>query len=113
MKISCTYCSTVHGLLRSGELLGGSLRAPHLLSFRDLWTLDDLPDASSAVHSTITTAVLWNVWKARNNVVFCSSFVSVSLAVRSIVSDLELWAYRCKSPSDAYSLQMWAQCLVT
>jgi hypothetical protein len=44
---------------------------PHLRNFRDLWTVPELPGAASTkVHSTIVTALLWNIWKARNSWVF-------------------------------------------
>jgi hypothetical protein len=43
-------------------------RRPHLLSYRDLLSLGDLPEASPAIQSAIIIVVLWNIWKARNGV---------------------------------------------
>jgi hypothetical protein len=65
----------------------------------------DLLETSPAVQSATITVVLWNIWKVRNGVVFRSSFATVSVTNRLFVSDLELWAHRCSSPLDSFSLQ--------
>jgi hypothetical protein len=67
MKIRCTYCSTApcrYSLAHCGHVA----RRPHLLSYRDLLSLGDLPEASPAIQSAIIIVVLWNIWKARNGV---------------------------------------------
>nr|TKW30491.1 hypothetical protein SEVIR_2G041401v2 [Setaria viridis] len=51
---------------------------PYLSSFRELWTLPELPDGTVPnVCSAILTAVLWHIWKGRNAATTWSSTVSM------------------------------------
>nr|TKW15479.1 hypothetical protein SEVIR_5G239500v2 [Setaria viridis] len=80
----------------------GWIATPHLLSYHDLWTLDDLPDSTTpAVRSTIITDVLWNIWKTRNALVFNGLYITASATVRNVAANLRLWAYRCMSHVDS------------
>jgi hypothetical protein len=66
--------------------------------------VDDLPDASPAVQSAIITAILRNIWKARNGGFFRSFFAAAKVTVWLIVSDPSFSLCVC----DSYVLQMWA-----
>ncbi|XP_004966665.1 uncharacterized protein LOC101779074 [Setaria italica] len=84
--------------------------APDLLDFRELWALPALPDETPpAVRSAIITAILWNIWKARNSWIFDSSLHSAATTVCNIAGDLRLWTYRVKSTLASDFLRMWAQ----
>ena len=113
----CQYCGAYedqdHLLLRC-PLARGLLNyigwniAPHLTSFRELWDLPYFSDeASPRTRSTIITAVLWNVWKARNSVVFSSLFPTAADTRLAILQDLRLWSIRMRSPSDKAYLHEW------
>ncbi|PUZ38363.1 hypothetical protein GQ55_9G190100 [Panicum hallii var. hallii] len=76
--------------------------------YRDLWDLPHFPDeASPRARSTIITAVLWNIWKARNSVVFNSTFVTAASTRSAIVQDVQLWSLRARSAVDKIYLNSW------
>ncbi|KAF8720457.1 hypothetical protein HU200_023700 [Digitaria exilis] len=43
---------------------------PYLQSFRNLWDMPELPDGDQRLRSAVITVILWNIWKARNNLHF-------------------------------------------
>jgi hypothetical protein len=65
------------------------------------------------VQSAIITAVLWNIWKARNNVVFIDTYSPAAVILWYVASDLDLWASKGKKPLDSVVLRMWAHSVVT
>ncbi|KAG2553233.1 hypothetical protein PVAP13_9KG508826 [Panicum virgatum] len=76
--------------------------------YLELWDLPYFSDeASPRTRSTIITAVLWNVWKARNSVVFSSLFLTAADTRLAILQDLRLWSIRMRSPSDKAYLHEW------
>ncbi|KAF8654530.1 hypothetical protein HU200_061721 [Digitaria exilis] len=68
--------------------------APHLQSFRDLWDAPELPDADPRMLSAIITAILWNIWKARNSLQFNGCFLDPQQVIRAAITDLQLWSHR-------------------
>nr|TKW19802.1 LOW QUALITY PROTEIN: hypothetical protein SEVIR_4G043300v2 [Setaria viridis] len=104
MKISTTSCCSV---LRPSLYAIGWPAAPHLLDFREIWALPALPDETPpAVRSAIITAILWNIWKARNSWIFDSSLHAAATTVCNIAGDLRLWTYRVKSTLASDFLRM-------
>jgi hypothetical protein len=114
---TCAYCGrdeTRDHLLLACPLAVGVWRAigwpvaPHLLCFRNLLSLHELSVcASSKVMSTIVTAVLWNVWKARNSWVFKAVRLFPCSVLAAVKSDLELWANRFTAALDREALKLW------
>jgi hypothetical protein len=49
---------------------------------------------SSFEASTIITAIAWNIWKRRNNLVFNSDDEALPVVIRSCLADIKLWASR-------------------
>lgn len=61
--------------------------------------MPQLPAGDRRALSAIITAILWNIWKSRNDFVFNSINRTPMMVVRSVVDDLKLW--RCRLPVDA------------
>ncbi|CAN6310230.1 unnamed protein product [Urochloa humidicola] len=115
---SCALCAATedqdHLLMRCPrarrvwKLLGWPL-VPYLSSFRDIWDIPQLPEQlPTAVPSAIITAVLWNIWKARNDLVFNHAFKPPRAILLVVQADLDLWKLRVKSLTDRDSLVAWA-----
>ncbi|OEL16400.1 hypothetical protein BAE44_0022579 [Dichanthelium oligosanthes] len=76
--------------------------APYLLSFRELWMLPALTGLDMPIRSAIITAVLWNIWKARNAFVFNQEYIPTKTMVRNAAADLDLWTLRTRSPIHSF-----------
>ncbi|CAN6248749.1 unnamed protein product [Urochloa humidicola] len=115
---SCALCAAAedqdHLLMRCPrarrvwKLLGWPL-VPYLSSFRDIWDVPQLPEhLPTAIRSAIITAVLWNIWKARNDLVFNHAFKPPRAILLAVQADLNLWKHRVRSMTDRVSLVAWA-----
>lgn len=108
-KPNATSSWIAHLLNKFGAPSAGLLHHIYPAS-RELWELPQLSDhATSQIHFTIITAILWKIWKARNSWVFDTILYPTDRAIRNIVGDLHLWMYRLKSSLEADSLRMWLQ----
>jgi hypothetical protein len=56
--------------------------------------------------ATVTTAIVWNIWKRRNNLVFNRADDPLAAIVRSCIEDVRLWAFRCSTTSST-ALYNW------
>lgn len=112
---ACAFCGAHedqdHLLLRCPRarrvwcLLGWDT-APHLSSFRELWDYRELPDGTEPpARSAVITAVLWNLWKGRNALVFNSVHVPPHHTILVTASDLDLWKHRLKHPA---TIMLWS-----
>ncbi|CAO2037440.1 unnamed protein product [Urochloa humidicola] len=81
-------------------------------SFRDLWSMLQVEDLHPKVASAAITAVLWNIWKRRNAVVFNRTTMLLPVVLRAIVADLHLCSHRLRSAGHRQSLRGWADRLV-
>lgn len=99
----CSYCGhhedQLHILLqcpraRQAWRLLHWPQVPYLASFHDLWSMPQLPDAHPKMRSAVITAILWNIWKARNAFVFEGKFVAPQHVLAAARADLLLWAHR-------------------
>lgn len=99
----CAYCSAPedqdHIMLRCPRAkrvwrLLNFPSAPHLTSFRELWTLPDLPLNDERATSTVLTAITWNIWKARNSFQFEGTLTTSEQVLHAIHDDLQLWVHR-------------------
>ena len=72
-------------------------------------SLDDLwrSRADSYTQATIILAVLWNIWKHRNTLIFNHTDEPVALTVRRCTEDVRLWARRYCSVVIKNSLATW------
>lgn len=96
----CAYCGAHedqgHLLLRCPRArriwrLIGWPQAACIDSFRDLWDIHDLALIPYAkVRSGIVTAVLWKIWKYRNDLVFNNVLVPAHVTLRAVATDLDL-----------------------
>jgi hypothetical protein len=57
--------------------------------------------------ATVNTAILWNIWKRRNALVFNNVDESLPLVVKNCVQDVRLWAYRCPKENSRCILNSW------
>uniref|UniRef100_K4AIA8 Reverse transcriptase zinc-binding domain-containing protein n=1 Tax=Setaria italica TaxID=4555 RepID=K4AIA8_SETIT len=115
---SCTFCGAHedqdHLLLRCNRArriwrLLGWPSVPYLSSFRELWTLPELPDGTvPSARSAILTAILWHIWKGRNELVSNGVHVPPRTTFTAIATDLELWKHRTKDESARTSLVLWS-----
>jgi hypothetical protein len=75
----------------------------HLFGFdftnHDPFTFDDLlrHGCTTPAAATIITAILWNVWKRRNALVFNLEDEPLTSLARRCLDDVRLWAHRCRS----------------
>ncbi|CAN6314625.1 unnamed protein product [Urochloa humidicola] len=82
--------------------------APFLASFADLWLLPELLDIQPAsVTLAILTAILWNIWKAQNALLFRGEVLSPRSTVLAIIADLELWTHRTRKMSIKPQIIHW------
>jgi hypothetical protein len=79
----------------------------HLGSVKDLWLSQKFKDNHSPKSaSTIATAILWNILKARNSSIFRQEHHTVVQVIRSVVVGLHLWSLRARA-SDAALILWW------
>ncbi|KAF2946340.1 hypothetical protein DAI22_02g285700 [Oryza sativa Japonica Group] len=80
-----------------------------LAQLEDLWGLP-LPDnaLTPRVWCTILLAVVWNIWKRRNNKIFISIDETNTLVLRRCANDIELWSNRCNDIVGKQQLHSWA-----
>uniref|UniRef100_A0A0E0IR04 Reverse transcriptase zinc-binding domain-containing protein n=1 Tax=Oryza nivara TaxID=4536 RepID=A0A0E0IR04_ORYNI len=67
--------------------------------------------ATPRVWHTILLAVMWNIWKRRNNKVFNSVDDPASLVLQRCASDIDLCSHRCKNAESKQQLRNWASYL--
>ncbi|KAF8723294.1 hypothetical protein HU200_021814 [Digitaria exilis] len=70
---------------------------PYLQSFRNLWDMPELPDGDQRLRSAVITVILWNIWKARNNLHFNKTITPAREVLHASLEDLQLWAKRMPS----------------
>uniref|UniRef100_A0ACD5X6H6 Uncharacterized protein n=1 Tax=Avena sativa TaxID=4498 RepID=A0ACD5X6H6_AVESA len=56
--------------------------------------------------TTICVAILWNIWKRRNTLVFNGVDEPPLAAIKWCTEDVRLWAHRCKRASSASQLNL-------
>uniref|UniRef100_A0ACD5XUL1 Uncharacterized protein n=1 Tax=Avena sativa TaxID=4498 RepID=A0ACD5XUL1_AVESA len=57
--------------------------------------------------TTIYIAILWNIWKRRNTLVFNGMDEPRLAVIKWCTEDVLLWAHRCKRASSAFQLNIW------
>ncbi|KAK1642427.1 hypothetical protein QYE76_060232 [Lolium multiflorum] len=57
--------------------------------------------------TTVVTAILWNIWKRRNSLVFNNQDEPLMMVTRRCLADLRLWAHRCTVPTSASMITNW------
>jgi hypothetical protein len=62
---------------------------------------------SNFEEATIATAVAWNIWKRRNNLVFNAEDEAHLSVTRRCLADVQLLASRCHNSDSAYVLLNW------
>ena len=74
----------------------------HILhpSRHDIWETPELDGASPKSASMVIMALLWNIWKAWNALVFRSEHQSTTQVLKAVAADLQLWVHRAK-PEDS------------
>jgi hypothetical protein len=74
---------------------------------KDLWLSPEFQDNHSPKSaSTVATAILWNIWKARNSFNFKQEHHTLVQVIRFVVADLHLWYLRARA-SDAALILWW------
>lgn len=81
---------------------------PYLGTFHGLWDIPELSESADAVRSTVITALLWNIWKMRNSVVFNTVYQPMRLTIFAVASDLELWKHRVRRSTLVDALLQWS-----
>ena len=77
-----------------------------------LWTTTSPAPAPVHVWRSVLAAVLWQIWKARNDLVFNDKFTHPSLVIRRAADDILLWTGRFKA-EDRLPLNRLRALLVT
>ncbi|PNT71224.1 hypothetical protein BRADI_2g24971v3 [Brachypodium distachyon] len=75
-----------------------------VLSTKSAYTAD-------RVRSTVIIALLWNIWKHRNEKVFNNVEEDVHLPIKRCSNDVSLWANRCSKEANATLLIDWGAML--
>jgi hypothetical protein len=57
--------------------------------------------------TTIATAIAWNIWKQRNNLVFNSIDEHMAFVARRCVEDVRLWTFRYPAETSKTILNNW------
>ncbi|PNT66279.1 hypothetical protein BRADI_3g09537v3 [Brachypodium distachyon] len=73
-------------------------------SITELWD----QQRNDKVRSTVLIAILWNLWKRRNALVFRGDHEGLHLAIQRSANDLRLWTSRCSATSPRNLLMDWA-----
>ncbi|BAB90107.1 hypothetical protein [Oryza sativa Japonica Group] len=119
----CPFCSSdedvEHLFLRCAEVATiwhtFDLDEQQIASLPQLEGVWDIPPpgqpATPRVWRTIMLAVMWNIWKGRNNKVFNSVDEPATLVLRCCASDIDLWSHRCKNAESKQQLRNWASYL--
>jgi hypothetical protein len=119
----CPFCSSdedvEHLFLRCAEVATiwhtFDLDEQQIASLPQLEGVWDIPPpgqpATPRVWRTILLAVMWNIWKRRNNKVFNSVDEPATLVLRCCASDIDLWSHRCKNAESKQQLRNWASYL--
>jgi hypothetical protein len=63
----------------------------------DIWNLHAPFQVSLLPWRASVAVILWNIWKARNDVVFNSARCSPAITIRRCCDDLTVWMYRFKN----------------
>ncbi|KAG2559328.1 hypothetical protein PVAP13_8NG311831 [Panicum virgatum] len=60
------------------------------------------------LRSTILTAILWNIWKRRNALVFRNEHETCHVALRRCAANLYLWRHRMQNAQAKICLEDWS-----
>lgn len=77
-------------------------------SIRDIWpALLVWGSTSSNPRIMAVTAMLWNIWKSRNSVVFQHDAIPTARTLQAIASDIMMWTHRLHTGCDKNHLRAW------
>lgn len=113
----CPFCSSTesqeHQFLHCLRIIKfwNSIGAPKVTSsssLHDIWEVPSVWELQpSPLRSLILIAVLWNVWKARNALIFQNVHTTSLRTKQAITEDLVLWSHRVKNATDRECLKAW------
>ncbi|PNT69594.1 hypothetical protein BRADI_3g58323v3 [Brachypodium distachyon] len=97
------HCRSLHHIWSSLQSI--HLDATACSNLAALATERQPPDKA---HSTVLLAVLWNIWKRRNALVFNDILEDPHTVIDRCSTDVALWSHRCSSLSLKDTTKDWS-----